>query len=287
MYTSRIRHLLILIVVFCSALLFSVPIAAAPLPRPQLHPQPPVADQCRDHKLVADWHSRRAIEAKGFNFDIIGDQARVDFGRTMSLSLASDPSSSTYTASRMTEVDSNAPIDERVKCWQATPKKNVVVEFRVRFKRTVVPPWLTENMILWNAPLPLPNSTEQPHPSTAIGLSRNNFAGTPVYQAVVAQDVRLSPMLFQSAPVPAWLDPTEWHRVRITLSQQVAQVEVAQGAHPFTVLVQATLLHPAEPLAFEFSVDNEVRAGETAPVLKPDSLEVSFLKMDMVPVHHN
>ena len=114
MYTSRIRHILMLVAVFCSALLFSVPIAAAPLPRPQPQSQLTAGDQCRDHKQIEDWHSRRAIEAKGFNFDIIGGQARVDFGRTMSLSLASDPSSSTYTASRMTEVDSNAPIDERV-----------------------------------------------------------------------------------------------------------------------------------------------------------------------------
>jgi len=283
MQTARIRHMLMLIAVLCSALLFSAPTQAAVL---LSRPQPSVGDQCRDHKQIEDWHNRRAIEAKGFNFDIIGEQASVDFGRTMSLKLASNPTSSAYTASRMTEVDSNKPIAERVKCWQATPKKNVVVEFRVRFDQAMVPGGLTENLILWNAPLPAPNHPESAAPATAIGVSRNNFTGAPQYQAVIAQDTTLTPYLLKTMPVPAWLDATQWHRVKITLSQRTAQVEIAQGAHPFTVVVQATLLHPAEPLAFEFSVDNEVLPGTTAPAQKHDSLEVSRLEMGLVPAHN-
>jgi hypothetical protein len=85
--------------------------------------------------------------------------------------------------------------------------------------------------------------------------------------------------------MPAWLDAGEWHSVRITISQQTAQVEVAQGTHAFTLAARATLLHPAEPLGFELSVDNEAFPGFTAPVVIPDSLEVSYLKMSLVPAH--
>ena len=61
----------------------------------------------------------------------------------------------------------------------------------------------------------------------------------------------------------------------------VEPTEVAQGERPFTTVLQAALLHPAEPLGFEFSVDNEVAPGMTLPVAISDGLEVSYLRISM------
>ena len=98
--------------------------------------------------------------------------------------------------------------------------------------------------------------------------------------AIVAQDLDFMSMsgFLQVIPMPA-LDPTDWHQVRITVSQNEALIEVAQGGD-YTTALQVTLPQPIdEPLAFEFSLDNEIAPGVIGPIITPDTLDVAFLRM--------
>jgi hypothetical protein len=283
---SLVKRLGGLFVLLLLGLTFALPANAAPATLVASGRHSP--NRCVPHKYIDNWSNRRAIEARGFNFDLVGPQASATFGRNLGLNLASNPASSAYTASRITEIESELPIAQRVKCWQATAKKDVVVEFKVRFKQSAAPAGMTENLILWNAPLPFYDGTNPPaEPAgllTEIGVARTSALGTPQYIAVVAQDLDTATFngLMRVMPMPAWLDAGEWHRVRLTLSLKSARIEVAQGQHKFTPVLEADLLHPAEPLGFEFSVDNEAFPGYYVPVNMPDGLLVDYLKIDMV-----
>jgi hypothetical protein len=280
--TSRITRLVPLFAILILSMLAVAPTQAAPVAN---NGHQRNGNQCLERKFIPFWGSRNFIEAQGFNFDIVGEQASVSFGRNLSLDIASNPLSAAYTASRMTEIDSQQPIADRVKCWEATPTKNVVVEYRVRFDQSATPPNMTENLILWNAPLPSAGSGETALPITAIGVTRNSAFGVPQYYAEVVQDLNFAtfapPFILNLTPMPAWLDAGQWHRVRITLSQTTGQVEVAQRQHRFTTVSKVALLHPAGPLGFEFSVDNEFVPGMYAPVTIPDGLDVSYLDIHM------
>ncbi|HKF94248.1 MAG TPA: hypothetical protein VKB96_06540, partial [Gammaproteobacteria bacterium] len=162
--TSRSTRLVLLLAILILSLLAVAPTQAAPVATSTHHN----VDQCLDRKLIPFWGSRDFIEAQGFNFDIVGDQASAKFRRNLSLDVASKPTSAAYTASRMTEIDSEKPIADRVKCWEATPTKNVVVEYRVRFDQSAAQSDMTENLILWNAPLPAAGSGEMAMPITSI-----------------------------------------------------------------------------------------------------------------------
>jgi hypothetical protein len=277
---------MLLLAILILSILAVAPTQAAPAATNAYHHN---ANQCRERKLIPFWGSRNFIEAQGFNFDIVGNQSSVKFGRNLSLDLASNPASSAFTASRMTEIESGQPIADRVKCWEATPTKNVVVEYRVRFDQSAAVSGLTENLILWNAPLPSVGSGETALPITAIGVTRNAAFGTARYYAEVVQDLDFAtfapPFILNLTPMPAWLDAGQWHRIRITLSQTTGQVEVAQGARPFTIVTKVALLHPTGPLGFEFSLDNEFVPGVLVPVTTPDGLDVSYLDMRMERVH--
>jgi hypothetical protein len=283
--TSRSTRLVFLLAILLLSMLVVAPTQAAPATNSSHSHN---TAQCLDRKIIPFWGSRSFIESQGFNFDIVGDQASVKFGNNMSLDLASNPANSEYTASRMTEIDTWAPIADRVKCWQPTPTKNVVVEYRVRFDQSAAPSGLTENLMLWNAPFA--STTPEPaRPITSIGVSRNGAFGPPQYYAEVVQDLDFAtfapPYILELTPMPTWLDAGKWHRIRITLSQTTGQVEVAQGMHPFTTVTKVALLHAPEPLGFEFSVDNEMFPGLTVPVTTPDGLDVSYLHMRMEPAH--
>ncbi|MEO7908933.1 MAG: hypothetical protein ABIV47_04725, partial [Roseiflexaceae bacterium] len=175
----------------------------------------------------------------------------------------------------------NLPIAQRVKCWQAAPGRDIVVEFRERFDQRATPPNLAEDLFLWNAPLAGPNNPEPPQLLTAIGVSRTSAFGAPMYVAEVVQDLDLTTFsgLLEIRPLPSWLDPAAWHNVRITLSQTYAQIEVAQGPNPFTVALRTALPHPAEPLAFELSVET----SGPMPIVTADGLNVSCLDIRKVP----
>src|SRR5262245_39128632 len=147
--TSHTVRLTFLLAILLFSMLVAAPTQAAPAMYLGNHELTP---NCLDRKLIPFWGSRDFIEAQGFNFDIVGPQASVTLQRNLSLDLASNPVNTAYTASRMTEIDTWKPIAERTKCWQATPSKNVEIEFRARFDLSATPPGLTENLMLWNAP---------------------------------------------------------------------------------------------------------------------------------------
>lgn len=279
--SSHSARLILLLALLLLSMFLAAPTQAAPLADRDNHTD---TASCVDRKLIPFWGNRGFIESQGFNFDIVGNQASAKFQRNLSLDLDSDTASTAYTASRMTEIDTWKPIAERIKCWQATPSKNVVIEFRARFDQGATPLGLTENLMLWNAPYPS-TTPEVARPLTSVGVSRSSALGQPQYMAQVTQDLNFGtftpPFVFQTTPMPAWLNAGDWHRVKITLSQQFAQVDVAQDAHPFTTVLKAALLHPAEPLGFEFSVDNELVPGITVPVSIPDGLDISYLSIYM------
>jgi hypothetical protein len=225
------------------------------------------------------WHRDSAFDV-GVD---LSDSASVRFRRRpirryLSLNVAADPSVGPHDA-RITEIDTSLPPEQRVLCWQPTARKNVVAEYTIRFDQENTPPELTENILLWNASLGVDR------PMTAVGVSRNNiFNG---YFAVVAQDLDFNSFpapgsgYLQLVPMPTWVDPTDWHSVRVTMSQTEASIEVAQGEQHYTTILEATVPQPFEPLGFEFSVDNEVFPGLRVPVTVPDSLDVGYFAIGL------
>jgi len=291
MNTPRTRRFVGLFAALLLGILLTLPAQAAPAPIARLTSAYHNTERCVPHKEVANWYNRSALEARGFHFDLVGAQAAAQFGHDLTLEVAPNSGSSAYTASRITEIASQQPIAQRVKCWQATPEKNVQIEFRVRFDQSATPAGMTENLELWNAPFPFFDGTNTPTENagllTSIGVVRTSAFGQPQYLATVVQDLDTNTFngLLNIAPMPAWLDPGQWHRVRITRSQQMARIEVAQAAHRFTPILEAVLLHPAEPLGFELSVDNEAFPGYYVPVTVRDGIAIDYLSMNMVRAH--
>jgi hypothetical protein len=269
-----------LLVALLVSLTVATPSQAAP-------PARPGGDSCVRQKSIWNWQSPEQLRRKGFNIDVFGDQASLTFAnnhRFMSLDLASNPTNAQPMASRITEIDGQQPIAQRVKCWQATERENVVLDFIVRFQQPTTPPGLTENLLLWNAPLPSPGSGEAPMLMTAIGVTRS--LNQP-YSAVVAQDFNFTNFsgLFSRNAMPSWLDATKWHFVRTTISRANVTIAVAQDGHGLTQVAQVALPHPADPLGFEFSLDNEAFPGQHVPVSMPDGLDVAFFGIGMEHSH--
>lgn len=242
-------------------------------------------NNCVRHKEINDW-SLWQLMRSGFFTELVSDQAYLRFQRRwehsyLSLGVTSNPNNGSYVASRITEVQSNQPIADRVKCWQATPHSKIVAEYKIRFTQAEPPQNLTENMIVWNASLPSPEFPETPQPITAIGVTRSNGS----YSALIAEDFDFTKFtgLLRTQPMPSWLNPTRWHTVRVTLSQTTATVEVKQGWSPYVTVLSVELPHPAEPLGFEFSVDNQLTADGYAPVVVADRLDVSYLEIQTLP----
>jgi hypothetical protein len=246
---------------------------------------------CPPQKRIDVWNSAAQLETYGFHVDLFGDQGTLTYaGQQLSLDLAADPLDSQMNAARITEIDTLAPVAQRSKCWQTTPTKDIVVEFKIRFDQPIALYGLTENQFLWNAPFPNKqvNPNDSAIPATAIGVSRNSIFGAPQYMAIVAQDLDLSRgtvavlNLVPLAVAAPWLNAGWWHTVRITISETGARIDIAQGLHPFTTVLNTALAHPVEPLGFEFSIDNETEPGTTFPILTRDGLDVAYLHMDLV-----
>lgn len=278
--TVRSRRLFMLCALLLMGILLAAPAQAAP--------QAKVDDrriQCIPAKHIQNWHSAEQLNQQGFNTVDDGDLASVDFGRDLSLAMAGSTDNNQPQASRVTEIDADLPIADRVKCWQASPSRDVVVEFRQRFDNSAAPLNLQEDSFLWNAPFAGPsNPNEPPQLLTAIGVSRTSAFGPPLYVAEIVQDLNLatgSGLFPLPVPLPGWLNPGDWHNVRITLSQMHAKIEIAQGDYPFTSILESDLLHPAEPLGFEFSVDT------SAQIVQADGLNVSCLDIRYVPSQLN
>jgi hypothetical protein len=238
---------------------------------------------CPTSRNLDNLRSVEQLERKGLHVELFGDQSSLSFERERAdryaaLDLSADPSDSTYTASRISEIDGTLPIAQRTKCWQASERRAVVSEYTVRFDQAATQASLTENLFFWNSPLPAVGASEPALPLTAFGVSRSQG----VYQAVALQDVVFVPFSasdFATAPMPAWLDASEWHTIRVTISQTVARIEVSQGGHRFYTVLEEALSHPAAPLGFEVSIDNEAFPGVYVPVTTPDGIDLEELEI--------
>lgn len=285
----RLRPLAGILTLLAIGIIGATTAAAAPAQRSTIHATPSAAASpagCVAHRQMDNWNNPAQLEAHGFHRDLFSDQASMSFdGDFLSLDVAADPNRSTYAASRITEIESAQPIDARVKCWQPTADKDVVVTFTVRFDQATVQPGMTENLFLWNAPLPPPGVTGDIRPFTVAGVSRSNGA----YTAVVAEDLDLATFsgLIQQVPMPDWLNAADWHQVRTTVSQSHARIEVAQGTHAYTSILDVALPHTPEPMGFEFSVDNEAFPGFFVPVAVPDGLDIDTVDIRLAHVNKN
>jgi hypothetical protein len=236
---------------------------------------------CPQKRLIPRFINEQQVEAQGFHFQVTppgGSYAFNQAGHQRYLSLRMDPFpfNGELSASRITEIDTSLPPEERVFCWQPTQTKNVSVLYTHRFLEAAPPPGLIENLFLWNAPLDTGGVI------TAVGVTRNNLLGG--YFAIVAQDYDFATNtgLLQLVPMPAWLDATAWHTVNVTISQETATIKVKQGGNEATVL-QTALLHPPDPLGFEFSLDNEIFPGVIVPVTIADQIDVAFYVAGLQP----
>jgi hypothetical protein len=232
---------------------------------------------CVRHRQIEHWTDIARLQDDGFLCETRGPQGMISFGSSdggsfVSLGLAQTPDfAGEYVASRIKEIGGALDAHDRGDWWQPGISEYLRVEFVVRFEKTDPLPGLTETLMLWNAPF-----GSSPIPLTAIGVTRSR-ASQGRYVALVAQDLVTQPELtglMRIAPVPAWLALDDWHTVRLTLSCEVARVEVAQSQEPCTLVLEVALPHPPEPLAFEFSLDNEVFPGSYGPVTVPDRLDI-------------
>lgn len=247
------------------------------------HQPSATAPTCTPNKNMQTW-TPKSLARNGFVIEQYGEpQASVEFNQqTLALAVDADPTNATYVASRITEIDSSVPIAERVKCWQPTDSRAVEVHFTIRFVQPE-PPQLTENLILWNAPLPNPTNPEPPVPLTALGVSRA-LGG---YNAVVVQNLDFTTggaEVYSLAPMPEWLDATRWHTIDMIVGLDRVTTRVSQDG--LSALVSDVVL-PKQPvsLGFEFSVDNELFPGFYAPITVPDSLEIDAFKIGLRPYH--
>lgn len=229
---------------------------------------------CPQKRVIPRFLDEPQIETLGFHFQVTepgGSYAFAQEEKYHYLSLRMDPFpfNGELSASRITEIDTSLPPEERLLCWQPTETQDVVVQYTHRFAEAVVPPGLIENLFLWNAPFASGGTI------TAIGVTRSNLLGG--YFAIVAQDYNFSngTGLLQLVPMPMWLDATDWHTVDVVVSQESVTIQVEQNGNQATVL-QTTLLQPPDPLGFEFSVDNEIFPGLIVPVTIADQIDVAF-----------
>jgi hypothetical protein len=269
-YRPAVALIAVLLSLIVLAGLAPATVAAPPTTRGQ-------QNHCVPHRQLVRLNTLPQVEAHGFFADLYGNAA-ISFeghGSERYVSLGVDADfESPYVASRLTEIDAALSPDERVKCWQATADKQVVVEYRIRFDQAETP-LLTENAMLWNAPF----SPEENLPITAVGVTRNQlYQG---YVAIIAQQFDFGTLegFIMPVPMPEWVDPSTWHDVRLTAGQYDVLIEVAQGDSGYTVVAATTLPEPLEPLAFEFSVDNELFPGLFVPVLEPDAMDVAHLEI--------
>lgn len=242
------------------------------------HPQ----TACPSQKNVQGWFNLQQVVAHGFIPEVFGSGAAMNFEREhrnayLSLDLAAAPDSFEYTASRITEIDSSVPVTERTKCWQPSDSADVVAEFDLRLNQATSI-GLNETMMFWNAPF---DSNGTAIPITMFGVSRSPSTNGE-YAAVVAQDLVMMPEfsgLLQIGAMPDWLDETAWHSVRITISTTSVQIEVAQGEHEYTTVLQTDLSHAPEPLGLDFSIDNEIIPGMNVPVTVDSSIDLGSLRV--------
>lgn len=267
--------LLALLVIFAAGMLGWAPAQAAPAAHDRPSPR-----ACQPRVDLSSWRSEEQLARSGFIVERYGDPASVTFGRnTLGLSLATAPSQSTYAASRITEIDPHPPIAERTRCWQPSEDRAVEVRYRVRFEQAVAPPELIANLVLWNSPFPFQDGSTQSNetaiPVTSFGVSR--LYGMYVAAATQDFDAATGAGMFMMAPMPAWLDPAQWHEVTVLLTRTTVDIKVTQRGQRATVL-STPLLRAPDPLGFQLSIDNDA-LGAYSPINQGDGIEVDRLSI--------
>jgi hypothetical protein len=239
---------------------------------------------CVRHRRIERWADIARLRADGFLSETKGLQGTIGFGSDeggsfISLRLAQTPDfAGEYTASRIKEIGGSLDPHDRGGWWQPGPSECLQAELVVRFEKPDPLPGVTETLMLWNDPF-----GSRPVPLTAVGLTRSQ-ASQGRYAALVAQDLVTQPELsglMQVEPVPAWLAIDEWHTVRLTLTREVARVEVAQNRETCMLILEVALPRLPEPLGFEFSLDNEVFPGSYGPVTTPDRLDIRYFDIGL------
>lgn len=282
---KNITILTLLLLGLCSILVLNQTVAYA-LEQPTILDSSTVSDDddtsppdelagcCPTRRIISNFVNVHQVQAQGFHFQVTPPGGSYAFNRQgnqryLSLRMDPFPFNGELSSSRITEVDTSLPPDQRIFCWKPTQTKNVAVTYTYRFAEATPPPGLSQNLFLWNAPLDTGNFI------TAVGVTRSSLFGG--YFAIVAQDFDFATGsgMLQLVPMPAWLDATAWHTVDIVLSQQTATIKVKQGTNQATVL-QTNLLRPPDALGFEFSMDNEIAPGVIVPVTVADQLDIAF-----------
>src|SRR5262245_21300568 len=117
MFRQRLYLLAGILLILTASMTYATPAAAVST----AHAAPATAASrhgCVPQRHIDRWNNPAQLEAQGFNRELFGSQASMRFrGDFLALDVDSDPNSATYTASRITEIDSAQPIEARIKCW--------------------------------------------------------------------------------------------------------------------------------------------------------------------------
>jgi hypothetical protein len=229
---------------------------------------------CLPSKAIDKWKNWKQLEKEDFHLQEVGPLTKISFEKEyMSMSLGRDLSTGNDEIyADITEIDPEHGLGQA--CWLPTADRTLVMEVSLRFDQAQTPPGLFENILLWNG-----GQTTASSPATGIGVTRS--LSSP-YSAVVSQDfVFAAPPqgLIRLVPMPAWLDATQWHRVRMTVTDHDASIEVFQGELQ-ALVVQQQLLHAPDPLAVDFTIDNQYIPGINIPVQVADSIYIADFKID-------
>lgn len=228
---------------------------------------------CPSSKEIDKWKSWKHLEKEDFFLQQVGAQSKIEFNKSsMSLSLGRDlTTGNAEIFNDVTELDPEHGLGQA--CWRPTQTSMLVMEVSLRFQQAQTPPGLFENVLLWNG-----GQTTAGSLATGIGVTRSMSSP---YSAVISQDfVFGSPPtgLLRLVPMPGWLDATQWHQVRITVSHCEAAIEVIQG-NQHMVVVRQQLLHPPTPLAVDFTIDNQQIPGVNAPVQVSDTISIADVSL--------
>ncbi|GIK56307.1 MAG: hypothetical protein BroJett015_19700 [Chloroflexota bacterium] len=234
---------------------------------------------CLNKRTIPRFANEQQVKTGGFNFQVTPPGGSYAFyeddGRPyLALRMVPFIFHGELSSSRISEIDTSRPLDQRVYCWQPTPTANVVVTYTHRFAEIAPPPGLSENLFLWNARLSSDKGV------TAVGVTRSHLYNG--YFAIVAQDFNFAARtgLLQLTPLPVWINATKWHTVHIVMSQETATLQIEQDDRQATVL-QMPFLHPPDPLGFEFSLDNEIAPESIHPVTVADQLDIAFYHAEL------
>ena len=226
------------------------------------HPQKCIIQQFKD---------RSQIEEKGVAFDEFGMSIKFNKeGTCKYLSLQVDPVvvSDELVAARMTEKE---------KSWQPDSEQFITAAYEFRFRETQSPPGLTETLFLWNAPF----SGGTARPATSFGVVRSPllkgyFAIASLDSEVINGKVQ---GFFHMAPMPRWINPTDWHKVDLSLEMNAVTIKVTQFERTETSLYTQLPYALSEKLKLEFSVDNEIIFGEKVCPVIGDRLDIASLSI--------